>query len=356
MQLQPQPGAVTDDSPVEESGSPTRPSAALIRRRRMRRQAFRLLALLERFAPRDPRLQFSPTFIVGPPRSGSTLTRQLVAWGLPTCHFTNLVAGSRYVLKYPLPFAGALLVRSLHGSPPADRRYRRGPFRNEYGNVPGASAPAESELIWGDWFGTRYGPVDPADLSEEQIARIRRAVAVTEQVFGLPFVNKTSTLSLRIRALARIFPTALFIEVVRDPLDTAQSLFRARSTQYPGWLGARPAECEPVKGKSLRRQVCEQVHYVERRIARARRALGEDRFLSVHYQDICRNPESELDRIAAFMSDGGAPVRRIRPVPSSFRFSHGCKIDPSDYEALRRCLREVALRDGSLSSRTVTPA
>jgi hypothetical protein len=171
---------------------------------------------------------------------------------------------------------------------------------------------------------------------------MRRAVAVTELVFGSPFVNKTTALSLRIRALAEAFPTALFVQVHRDPLDTAQSILRARLTEYPDWLGARPRECEDVSGKSVERQVCDQVFYIERSIARERNAVGEERFLSVSYRDACEHPDRELERIRGFMAGHGAPTQRIRAVPASFPFSHGCKVDQEQYRRMQAYLEELA--------------
>jgi hypothetical protein len=312
----------------------------------IRGRAFRLLARFERIATTDYRLRYSPTFIVGPARSGTTLVRQLVAWGLGTCHFTNLLAESQLHLGYPLPIAAAKIVKWLHGSPPMDRHFCANPFHNHYGQIRGKSAPTEGEMIWGYWLGTRYGPVEPDGLSQDNAQAMYRAVAATERIFGLPFVNKTTTLSLRLRVLERVFPEALFIRVSRDPVDTAQSILRARQDDYPDWLGARPRECRGVDGEPLVHQVCKQVFYVNKHLERAQAALGNDRFLRISYQGVCHDPRGELERISLFMRRHRAPVRPMRQVPESFRFSHGAKSPESDYGALRDCLQQLARREG----------
>jgi len=318
-----------------------------------RRPLLRTLVTLEQYANGSQyRLRYSPTFLVGPPRCGGTVTRQLMAWGLRTCHFTNLLTQTVLECGSPLPVATAKMVRWLHGSPPADRRYRKAPFSNRFGQIPGRGAPAEGELIWGCWFGDRHGPVAPEELGDEQAREMYRAVAATEQVFGIPFVNKTTTLSLRIRAIVKVFPTACFIEVRRDPLDTAQSVYRARQTAYRHWLGPRPAECEDIDDEPLSEQVCRQVHYVQRNIDREREAVGAERFLTIDYREVCGDPSGTLARIADFMRLRGAPVDRIRTVPASFPYSHGQKVDDADYAQLRACLERLAGTRNSVTTRT----
>lgn len=318
----------------------------------IRRPLLRTLLTLEQYANgSEYRLRYSPTFLVGPPRCGGTVTRQLMAWGLRTCHFTNLLTQTVLECGRPLPVATAKMVRWLHGSPPADRRYRKAPFSNRFGQIPGRGAPAEGELIWGCWFGDRHGPVAPEEIDDDQAREMYRAVAATEKVFGLPFVNKTTTLSLRIRALVKVFPTASFIELRRDTLDTAQSIYRARRTAYRKWLGPRPSECEGIDGESLAEQVCRQVHYIRQSIAREREAVGPERFLTVGYQETCDDPSGALEKIAAFMMQRGAPVDRIRTVPDTFPFSHGQKVDDAEFAQLRACLQRLEKSPDSIATR-----
>ncbi len=309
-----------------------------------RRSMYRLLQVVERFPRRPYELRFPPTFIVGPARSGTTVTRQVVSWGLTTCHFTNLMGESFRLLGRPLPYTTARMVHLFCGSPPTDDHYEAAPFQSRFGQIRGKSAPAEGEQIWGHYFGTKYDAVAAKTLTPTQIEKMYRAVADTERVFRLPFVNKTCSLNLRIEALVRIFPRAIFILVSRDLADTAQSIFRARQTDYPDWFGGRPPECDEISGEALSHQVCKQVFYVREHLERQRRAVGNDRFLEVRYRDVCERPRSELARIATFMNEHGAPVEPFREIPESFPFSHGQKLADEDYGAIRDCLEQLERR------------
>ena len=297
------------------------------------------LNVVEKVQRGPEKLQYSPTFIVAPPRAGTTLTRQVVSWAIPTSYFSNLTAISSFHLGKPLPITTAKMAAKL--AKKASESQEMASFESNFGRSAGRGAPAEGETIWAAWFRNRYSPVAPEDVSSQQAQQMVRAVAATEHVFGLPFFNKTTVLSLRIRAIRKVFPNALFIQVMRDPLDTAQSIYKARTTRYPTWLGARPHECENIDGKSVLQQVCEQVYYVEKNIARERTAVGNQAFLTVHYKDVCQNPQREAERIATFMDANGAPAKVTRSLPASFKLSHGRKVDESEYHEMRRTLDKL---------------
>jgi hypothetical protein len=146
---------------------------------------FKGLSLIERKLSKNIELEYSPTFIVAPPRSGTTVTRQLVAWAVPTSYFSNLTMMSVEQLGYPLPWTTALLAKRLRKANDV------GSFESEYSYMPSPGAPAEGELVWGHWFRKRYAPVAPEELTAEQQRAIYQAVAATEQAFQLPFVNKS---------------------------------------------------------------------------------------------------------------------------------------------------------------------
>lgn len=290
---------------------------------------------MEKISKKNYQLEYRPTFIVAPPRAGTTFVRQLVTWAIATSYFSNLTQMSQLVLERPLPITTARLARWL----PSVRRH--GSFESEYGQMRGMRSPAEGELIWGQLFGEPYGPVDPRDVTADRERLIYQAIAATERAFDLPFVGKTSILSLRIRALVKIFPGALFIHVSRDPLDTAQSIFRARKDKYPEWFGAKPRECENLAAETIIEQVCKQVHYVEKNIAYERSVVGEDRFMTISYRELCEDSRRGVKRIAEFMERHGVPARIIQEVPESSVFSHGRKVAEDDYLAMKECFSEL---------------
>ena len=292
---------------------------------------FKSLNLIEKAITKNYTLKYPPIFIISPPRSGTTLTRQVLASTFPTSYFSNFTSMSTLHVGRPLPITTAYLVKRFGQTD-------LGSFENSYGRTHGRSAPAEGETIWGHWFGKRYEAVEPEELTAEQQAQMYRAVAATETIFGAPFLNKTTTLSLRIRAVVKTFPNALFIQVTRDPLDSAQSIYLARTTRYQRWLGAMPKECEATEKKSVVEQVCDQIYYIEKNIAYERSILGDERFTSVSYKDLCENPTREVGRIVEFLAGHGVPAKLSKSLPDSFKFSHGQKIDETPYLVMKHYL------------------
>ena len=206
----------------------------------------------------------------------------------------------------------------------------------------GWGRPTEGTDIWEYFFGTRRDAVEPGDMTQEQERIIYEAVAATEKIFRLPFVNKTIDTSVRVRALAKIFPSASFIQMKRDPVDVVQSIYRIRLKKPgQGYFGARPQQCRETDGQDLIEQVCRQVYYLERNLAYDRSVLGDERFLSVSYRNVCADPRGQVRRVAKFMNDGGAPARVTRRVPPSFERSHGKKVDGDEYDAIRSRLRKL---------------
>ncbi|MBN1878173.1 MAG: sulfotransferase, partial [Anaerolineae bacterium] len=259
---------------------------------------------------------------------------------MTTCYFSNLAQRLRVQGSEILPAFSAHLVKWLRLDRSRDKS-----FKSYYGATVGWGAPNEANGIWERWFPEEEHYVPPGYLSTHDRQGVYRAVAVTERVFDRPFVNKCIRNSVRTEALAEIFPTALFIQCVRNRLDTAQSIWVARTRTLPfelsevsdpsrSWWSVRPKEYERIKHKGMVEQICEQVFFVEQSIMAARETLGGDRFLTMDYQDLCQKPRSELDRVVQFMNDHGAPTQITQTVPDSFPYATGQKIETSDYEAM----------------------
>lgn len=223
-------------------------------------------------------------------------------------------------------------------------------FKNYYGFGKGLGSPYNGIEIWSYWL--KDGYMKPEELSINNQQAVYQTVAAIERIFDKPFVNKEQKNSVRLRVLAKIFPDALFIQIKRDPLDVAQSIFIARTQDFPylsgipqnpqkNWFSTKPKEYEQIKNKGLIEQVCEQVYYVEQNISTDRALLGNDRFHSINYLDLCKDPAGEMDKLIKFMREKNAPVKLIRPVPESFNYSNGRKLDKDTYQKMTAYLEQL---------------
>jgi hypothetical protein len=284
----------------------------------------------------DYELQYNPIFIIGPPRSGTTLLLQLITFTLTTCYFTNLAIRLRVQgISRPPVVLSAWLAKTLQL---VDRRNET--FRSRYGHTRGWGNPSDSVMIWQHWFAASHHSTAVDQLSPDRQRKLYQAVAGTERIFGRPFVDKATDNSVRICALSEVFPRALFIQCIRAPLAVAQSIYVGRSGEVrrgrppSNTTFTKPKEFSLIRHKSLVEQSCELLYFIEQNIATEKETVSPDRFLTVHYKEVCLNPQAEVSRILSFIRYHGTPVEQVRPTPQKFRFSHVRRVDAETYQTI----------------------
>src|SRR5262249_24342910 len=138
---------------------------------------------------------------------------------------------------------------------------------------------------------TRFEDLRPADARA-----LRNLVAATQRLWGnAPFVNKNVKHLLRVGALARVFPEAIFLAVERRPEDVAVSVLRARlaSPDPARWFSLRPPGVVSSRA-ALEEQVALQVRGLAGWLDAELAALGPGRALRLDYEAFCRDPEAAL--------------------------------------------------------------
>lgn len=276
---------------------------------------------------------YSPIFIIGVPRSGTTLLYQLMTYCLKVCYISNLIE------KYSnLPCTFSYFLSLLNGcNPPSS-------FDSRYGETDGWRSPSQGWNFWDRWFST--GDQNYLALHEvpiPTIKKLRNTILLMENIYNRPFVNKALSLGVRILPLNEAFPEALFIRVHRNHLDIAQSILKGRK-EYSGdknnWISAKPSEYEKIKDKDYITQICGQIYYLEKDIKRDIRIIGINRCIDVNYDDLCNNPKSILEKITQFYNENtcNGVLRGKNAPPDSFHLSRGRKCDDNEYNRLKECL------------------
>jgi hypothetical protein len=274
---------------------------------------------------RHPAPRWPVVFIVGPPRSGTSLFYELLVTRYRFAFFTNL--SHRF---YRTPAAASLLGARLI----RDRRPR---FESDYGHIAGWSAPNEGGWIWRRWLADGDW-TDERAAAGLDLAAMRATVGAVEAALGAPFVNKNVMHANRMRLLDRIYPGCLFIEVCRDPAETARSIVRAeRKEKGPArhpddWWSVRPSSVAP--GSDLER-AANQVTGVMADIDRDARHLGRDCLLRVDYARLCAATEPVLTEVAAFLRLNGVPVEDRAAVPTGFPSQHPQALADDEERRLR---------------------
>lgn len=245
---------------------------------------------------RNPTLPLA--FIVGVPRSGSTLLYQLAARFLDAGYVTNVVA--RYWLA---PIVGA--ARQSRATAESERAFA---FESHLGRTDGDWAPHEFSWFFQHWmaFDATDQPPDSV-MSAIDWTGMRGELEGLAGFFGRPLVMKNlNYVDLNIPWFAARLPQARFIWIDRDDAPVIASVLEARKQRYgseSAWWAIRPAGFEPILARSPSEQVAWQISTIRKTIDESIRSL-EGRAMRIRYDDLVASPLDELTRLASFIDAG----------------------------------------------------
>jgi len=165
----------------------------------------------------------SPVFIVGAPRTGSTLLYQLLTQYFNTSYFDNLIHLARENVLFGFWLSNKIFKCRPHNS-----------FKSKHGNTlkEGLHAPSEAGQIWLRWLPKHDNYFNIKDVSNENIEFIRNNISYVLNKFNKPLVIKNNYNGLRIPLLKEINSNSKIIFIKRDPFFTAQSIIKAREDIY----------------------------------------------------------------------------------------------------------------------------
>lgn len=263
-----------------------------------------LLLMKKRYQCASPQL-----FIMGLPRSGTTLIYQYIVHRLQVSYFTNGVG--------QLPNASCITTFLQH------KIYRQYifDFKSNYGKVIGPVSPREAGAFWCRFFDiNNYTLID--DLSDNDIYILKNTIACVQKIFfGAPFVNKNVKHLLRIGALNKIFPNSQFLIVERDIEDTAISVLRGRYKNLSDpqqWWSVKPPNYETLKNLSVVEQVYYQCRDLKQKMEQDLLTITKNRIIRVNYKDFCNNPEELIQNLAITLNT----IETRNPPRSHFKISH----------------------------------
>ena len=281
--------------------------------------------------------EFPVLFIIGAPRSGTTLLAQLLASCGGFSYVSNFSA--RFWLA---PYFG-MTMEKIFGL--RDERPDCS-YRSIFGVTRELIGPHEFGYFWRHWF--RYGEchkLTPQQLTQTDTKGLLKEIAAMESVYRLPLFFKNLVCGLQAGYLADNLPSSVFAVCKRDPLYNMQSLLLARE-EVTGdrnvWFSLRPKEYQFLKTLSPYEQVAGQVYYTLKDIEKNIYGRIRERILEISYEDICKNPRKMVQGLARFVSNFGYPVRvNLEAVPKDFKCQNIKRLPSQEFEALKRAKEEI---------------
>jgi hypothetical protein len=249
----------------------------------------------------EPRTPTRPvTFIMGVPRSGTTLAYQVLAATGAFSYPSNVAA--RF---FASPAFGAAIERILTPLlPPEPMR-----FTSRAGNTDAWNGPHEFGYYWQRWlpFAEHHEPPAVDQPDAPVLTGLADELGAMEHVAGRPLLFKNGILLFSIPHLAAVLPTLRIIEVRRPNHDVCASILAMRE-RFTGdranWWSTRPADAATMADRSPEEQVAFQVLRGRRALEQARSVVG-DAWLEVSYASICADPRGFADRATEGLDSEG---------------------------------------------------
>jgi hypothetical protein len=269
-------------------------------------------------------------YVVGAPRSGTTVVHQLLARHLPLGYVDNLVA--RFWRR---PSVGVALSRQVLGEPGT----RAFGLASRHGVTEEAAGPHEFGYFWRHWLRLDEAPthhLDAAAQARVDVDGLRAALAELRAAFGRPVVFKNVICGFHARLLTAVHPDSLFVHVVRDTEEVARSILGARLERYgtyDAWWSLKPSTW-PFPGASPAAAVVRQAVDCRAEIADEVAAPGVHA-LEVDYAAVCAEPRGLVERVAAELGALGAELPVVGEVPAALRRSTGAALPAALQEEIR---------------------
>lgn len=251
-------------------------------------------------------IKINPIFLVGPPRSGTTVLYRWFTYYLDEkiayiTRLADLYPDSAFLLNWIglKIFKEKLEIQSQH----------------RYGQIKGFTALAEGNRLW-PWceesldgqekYNSRY-LFDRTDYQKEQsitpivsyfLQNVIRKLCLLMKSELL--INKSVHNTIHIMELKKLFPDARFIGIIRDGRSVTKSLINARKDIQGNsrkWWGVKPSNWEKIRllpphlscGKQWEGLLNDMENQLEQ--------LPKNDFIYVRYEDFLSEPFMELEKI-----------------------------------------------------------
>jgi len=284
------------------------------------------------------RPKWPPLFLIGSPRSGTTLLMQLLSATGQFAIPTNLL--SRF---YYAPYIGAKIQRLLTDKN-LDYKNELGDFgkqrefESQLGKTSGILSPSEFFHFWRRFL-PNYDPQYLSPTEEDQIDSrgLASGIASIEAVFQKPFAAKAIILQFNLLKLYGIFNNVIFVHVRRNLLYVMQSIYQARKDFYNTldiWWSVKPKEFTELKHLDIYQQIAGQVYFTERALANGLAQIPDKNQLIVEYEEVCQSPSGFYTKLQDKYKENGYNLPNNVNLPKTFLPSNRVRLPRAEINKL----------------------
>lgn len=242
---------------------------------------------------------FPLVFILGAPRSGTTILFQLLAKTNLFFYPTNFI--SRF---YANPVLGVkiqqlLLKETLQvGEEFSDIKVLHDfDFSSEIGKTKGIFSPNEFWYFWRRFFNVEGINIIDDTLKSKKINQLLFELSKIFDLEKKTLLFKGLMFNEHLKLIKRIIPNAKFIHIVRNTHDNAISLLKTREKFFGDkneWYSFRTSNFEDISKFEAELQVVAQIKTINKKITSFSKEYPTD-YLRIDYEELCDNPEKQIN-------------------------------------------------------------
>jgi len=274
--------------------------------------------------------KFPPVFIIGAPRTGSTILYQILTKTSNVLYIDNLSAFFYKNLLSGLYLSNLFFKDKSHSC-----------FRSYHGNTfdCGLHAPSECGDFWYRWLPKEKHYVEPKDISQKNIIQMRRIIYSAIMRWKKPFLFKNLNAGQRLKLLKIVYPDAKFIFIRRNPLFTSQSIYLARNKEMKlknEWWSIKPKNYKELMKLDTFEMIVGQIFYLEKQIINDRKLFSEKTFYDIDYKNICESPAETVNKLIKFIFNDDLRFNNNIDFSKILKYEEKRKISVKQFDILQR--------------------
>jgi len=272
--------------------------------------------------------QYQPIFIIGVPRSGSTILFQVITNTFDVLYPTNLVDIFQKNFFLGFIISETLLSNRAHNC-----------FTSFNGRTYhcGLNAPNECEDLFSNWILDFKNYIPPNKIPKTTIQEIKQIIYSVINKYKRSIIFKNLRFSLQLELISVIAPNSKFIFIKRNPLYTSQSIMLAKRregfSENKVWY-LRPSNFKGLEILNPFEQTVKQVFFLEKQIHMDLSLFPNENHLIIKYEDMFNNFESLLKEVHKFV---GQNIKIRGKIKNPFlKNNNNQKLNDEDFNILKR--------------------
>ena len=248
-------------------------------------------------------------FVLGAPRSGTTLLTQWLAKTGLFVYPTNVI--SRF---YRTPYIGLLIQHLLF-----DKNYAYKDelsdiipseitYGSDTGKTSGSMAPSEFWYFWRRFFEFKDVPYSKEEfIKKADFEGFFDEINLMQSFNKLPFMCKGMIINEYASVFAKFYSKVLFINVNRDLRSNIISLYKTRNRYFGNisdWYSFKPRDFHLIKNLKPYEQIACQIMFANHYIQNEMDLINStDNYINLRYKDFCNKPSHLFEMLKLKLSE-----------------------------------------------------